>query len=220
MKYKRSWSVLPLIPVLGLGISMAACGSPTSGPTEGPTAPTVTPVNASTETAAPTSSASASVAASVPAAATKSSRGNLVKTLGQAAGTFDPTTKKQLANFVVSAIQPVTCTEPYAIAPTNGHLIALDISITTTPDLASASYPKFGFSPNDFKFIDAATGTTFNGSLGTAATFGCLANGATLPMNGVGPDEKITGKVILDVPGSSGTLVVSQLGDAAWEYNF
>jgi hypothetical protein len=204
-----------MIPVLGLGISLAACAAPASGPT----VPTVTPVGAATESAAPTSSA-AVTSASTPVAATKSTRGNLAKTLGQAAGTFDPTTKKQSANFVVSAIQPVTCTEPYATAPTNGHLIALDISITTTPDLASASCPKFGFSPNDFKFIDAATGTTFNGSLGTAAPFGCLANGATLPMNGVGPDEKITGKVILDVPGTTGTLVVSQLGEAAWEYNF
>ncbi len=197
-------------------MSLAACGAPANGPT----APTVTPVNASTESAAPTANAAASAAASTPAAATKSSRGNLVKTLGQAAGTFDPATKKQLANFVVSAIQPVTCTEPYATAPTNGHLIAVDISIATTPDLGSASYPKFGFSPNDFKFIDATTGTTFNGSLGTAATFGCLPNGATLPMGGVGPDEKVTGKVILDVPGTTGTLVVSEQGQAAWEYNF
>lgn len=78
---------------------------------------------------ASTSARAASTAASAPAAETKSTRGNLVKTLGQAAGISDPTTKKQLANFVVSAIQPVTCTEPYAAAATSGHLIALDISI-------------------------------------------------------------------------------------------
>jgi hypothetical protein len=35
-----------------------------------------------------------------------------------------------------------------------------------------------------------------------------------------GPDRKITGKVILDVPGTTGTLVVSQLGEPASEYNF
>ena len=216
MKYTKLVPGFAMIPVLGISLSLAACGAPASGPA----APTVTPVNASTASDAPTASATASVAASTPAAPTKSSRGNLVKSLGQAAGVADPATKKQWANFVVNAIQPVTCTEPYAPAPTNGHLIALDISIATTPELAQSSYPKFGLNSHDFKFIDKATGTTFNGSLGTAATFGCLPNGATLPVNGVGPDEKVTGKVILDVPGTSGTLVVSQQGEAAWEYNF
>lgn len=52
------------------------------------------------------------------------------------------------------------------------------------------------------------TGTTLNGSLGTVAKVGYLANGATLPVNGVVPDEKVTGMVILDVPGTTDTLVV------------
>lgn len=213
MNYNKLTPGLALIPVLGIALTLAACGAQGSGPTP----PTVTPVNASTASETPTATATASAvaAASAPTSPTKSSRGNLVKSLGQAAGIADPATKKQWVSFVVNSIQPVTCTEPYAPAPSNGHLIALDISIATTPELASAAYPKFGLNQNDFKFIDAATSTTFNGSLGTAATFGCLPNGAKLPVNGVGSDDKITGKVTLDVPGATGPPVVSQQGEAA-----
>lgn len=208
---KRSLGLLAVIAALG--VSVTACGpsNPASAtaPTTPATAPTVTPVTQAPSTPTPVETAK------------KSSRGNLIKALGQGAGTFDQATKAQLVNFTVNSIAPVTCTEPYATAPTNGHLIAVDVSIATTPELASAQIPRFSLSPADFKFIDTATGTTFNGSLGTSAVFSCLPSAATIPAGGVGPGEKVTGKVILDLPAASGVLVVTQYGGPmGWEYNF
>jgi hypothetical protein len=202
---KHSLASLALVATVGL--ALAGCSSPQAS---SPAAPNVAPVGGST----PTPSASAT------AEAKKSSRGNLIKALGQGAGTFDPVTKKQLSTFVVKSIEPVKCTEPYATPAENGHLYAVDISIVTTPELADQPFPEFWISSNDFKFIDPATGTTYNGNLSSVATFSCLPSTALIPQGGVGPDEKVTGKIILDLPATKGTLVLQNAGSGGWEYSF
>lgn len=209
---KRSLASVALAATLGLTLS--ACGGTaesapaavSSAPSE-KTAPTVTPV-----TTAPTPTPADT--------AKKSSRGNLIKKLGQRAG-FSNESGVDWVSFTINSIEPVTCTEPYASAPVNGHLLAVDMSIVSTPEFASANYPVFAVSPYDFRYIDPATGTTFNGSLATVATYSCLPSAAILPSAGIGPDQKVTGKVILDLPATSGTLVLSQMGGpGGWEYTF
>lgn len=203
---KHSLASLALVATVGL--ALAGCSSTEAS---SPAAPTVAPVAESTPT--PTATA---------AEAKKSSRGNLIKTLGQGAGTFDMETKKQLATFVVKSIKPVKCTEPYATAPENGHLFAVDLSIVTTPELADQPFPKFFLTSNDFKFIDPATGTTYNGNLATGASYSCLPSTELIPSGGLGPDEKVTGKIIIDLPATKGILVVQNSGGLAggWEYSF
>ena len=130
-------------------------------------------------------------------------------------------TKEPTVNFTIDSIQPVTaCSGSYPQPPQNGHFIVVSVTAETTEALNKAPVKSFDVSPASFKFI-AANGTTFNGSLGTGPSFGCLANGEGFPIAGMGPAEKVSGKVVLDVPETTGTLVFRDLfGSAAWEWNF
>lgn len=210
MKLNNSITALTLTALLGL----TAC-STEPGPAEAP------------DVAAAAESESSGAAAESPTPAPdepkKSKRGNVIKEIGQGAGTYNIDTKDELANFVVNAIEvdPV-CTSPYAAdsPPENGHFIALDISVETFPELAEAPYPKFDLSPGYMKII-APNGTTSNVNLGSAASYGCLNDAERLPMNGMGPAEKATGKIVIDSEVASGTLVISEGGSyTGWEYTF
>lgn len=208
MKYKRSLPALALMATFGL--SLSACGGSLST-TATATAPSVEAVPASaTPTPTPT--------ASQPA---KSPRGNLIKTVGQPAGQTDPVTKKQVVNFTINSITvDPPCTGPYAQPAEKGHFVILDASIETFPELAEVSYPKFDLSPHSFQFV-GANGTTYNGNLTSGASYGCLPENEVLPINGVGPAERVTGKIILDVPETTGTLVFKSMGGlSGWEWAF
>ena len=205
MKYKRSLSALALM----CGLSLSACSESPSA-TSTATAPSVEAVPAS---ATPTPTASQ------PA---KSPRGNFIKTVGQPAGQTDPVTKKQVVSFTINSITvDPPCTAPYSQPPEKGHFVILDASIETLPELAELSFPKFDLSPHTFKFV-ATNGTTYNGSLTSGPSYGCLADSEILPINGVGPAEKVTGKIVLDVPEATGTLVFQPHGPGfgGWEWAF
>jgi len=200
MTYTKSATTLALIGLLG--VSLSACGGTAAS---SPTAPTAQAVTAS------------------PAAAEsgKSPRGNIIKEVGQGAGITDPThDNKEVVNFVVNSIKPGKCTEQYAQAPKNGNIVIVDVTVETKPELADAIMSSYRMSGHDWKFV-AANGTTFNGSLGTSS-FGCLPDAATFPSAGMGPGEKITAKVVLDVPQPHGILVLKEpfSNTNGWEYKF
>lgn len=151
-------------------------------------------------------------------AAPTSERGNLIKQVGEGAGwTEDGET---LAEFVVNSItvDPV-CTAPYAAPAENGHLIALDVSVQTYPALSDSLYRTFSLNPYMMKIV-APNGTTSNAELGTVASFSCLPDTMTLPAEGVGPAEKVTGNIVIDSEVPSGTLLVTADGSNWWEYEF
>lgn len=207
MKHVKSLSSLALIAALG--VSLAACGSSNdsvkAGETEAPvSAPSAEPVVKTTPT--PTEDTKKSV------------RGNLNMAIGDTGTISDNATKKVHTKFTINSIAPIACTEQYASAPTNGNMVAVDITIETTPELAEDSYPKYTLSGYDFKFI-AANGTTFNGNLATGATYGCIPNAESFPSDGLGPAEKVTAKLILDLPAPNGILVMKS-GLSGFEYNF
>lgn len=89
------------------------------------------------------------------------------------------------------------------------------------PDLANSSFPRFDLSPHRFKFV-AANGTTYNGNLTSGPSYGCLAESEILPINGVGPAEKVTGKIVLDIPDVTGILMFQPdgAGMGGWEWSF
>lgn len=75
-----------------------------------------------------------------------------------------------------------------------------------------------------FKFV-GANGTTFNGNLGTMGAHSCLPDSETIGANGggIGPAEKVIGKLVLDAPEPTGTLVYKSYltsGNGGWEYKF
>jgi hypothetical protein len=197
-----SLSMLPLL--------LAACGGSPQG---APAAPTVEPATGS-------QSASATVSASSTTAAesTKSSRGNLVKKVGEGASVTDK--DKTVASFVVKSIQmDPKCTNPSAMPSKNGHFVALEVSMQTDPALAESVNPQFGLAGYAWKAI-AANGTTFNGDLMSFESMMCLPEAENFP-SALGPGEKATGKIILDVPTPTGILVHKQgFMTAGWEWQY
>jgi hypothetical protein len=194
------------LSTLALAATMAltACGGAASS---SPTAPSAEPVGQTKAAVAPDTS--------------KSARGNIIKKVGEGMSITDTLNgDKEVVNFVVNSIAPITCTEKYAQPAKNGNLMAVDVTVETKPELANAIMKTFSLSSYDFKFV-SANGTTFNGDLG-GSTYGCLPEAATFPMAGMGPGEKITAKVVIDVPEPSGVLVLKapMSNTNGWEFNF
>lgn len=200
MKHKlvAAFALLPLL--------LAGCG----GASTAPTAPTVQPA-----TGGQTSSAEAKEGNE---AAAKSSRGNLVKKVGEGASVTDK--GKTVASFVVNSIQvDPMCTNQYATPSENGHLIALNVSMETDPALAESVNPQFGLAGYAWKVV-ADNGTTFNGDVMSMSSFSCLNDEETFP-SALGPGEKATGTIILDVPTPTGVLIHQQgFMPAGWEWEY
>lgn len=202
MKYTKSLVSLALI---GSAFALSACGEAapsTSGPA------TAAPVEKQVETK--------------PAEPTKSERGNFIAKVGSTASFKDMLTEKETAKVTVTKIAKGTCTAQYAQPVENGNFLFVTVAIQTTPALAEASYPKFDLNGTNFKFI-AKNGTTFNASLASAPTYSCLPQEQTLPSAGLGPAEKVTGVIVLDVPQPSGTLIMTNSfsgGNDGFEFAF
>lgn len=197
-----SLSVLPLL--------LAACGG---APQSAPTAPTVEPA-----TGGQSASASATASTTATAESAKSSRGNLIKKIGEGASVTD--NDKTVASFVIKSIQvDPKCTNPSAMPSKNGHFVALDVSMQTDPALAESVNPQFGLAGYAWKAI-AANGTTFNGDLMSFESVMCLPETENFP-SALGPGEKATGKIILDVPTPTGVLVHKQgFMTTGWEWQY
>ncbi|MCI2958266.1 hypothetical protein MN032_11205 [Agromyces atrinae] len=186
------------LTVLFVG-ALALTGCTSSAPTP-VAAPTVEPA---TPAATPDATA--------PAAET-STRGNLVKTVGQTFGATDPVTGDQVANFRVTAITvDPACTGEYASASDNGHFVKLDVEGETLPELGEDIYLT-GWN------VIAENGTTFNGLAESGASSMCLGFNEQLPIR-IGPGERVAGSIVLDVPTASGVLVLP-FGGGAWEWSY
>lgn len=211
MKHTKALSAIAIAAALAL----SACGSSNDaakpGETKGPdaapvTAPSSAPVVKSTPTPAPDS-------------VKKSPRGNLMMEGGDIGTISAGSVGKVTTKFTVNAIQPVACNQEYSHAAENGNIIAVDMVVETTPELAQSTYPKYTLSGYDFKYI-ADNGTTFNGNLSTIATYSCIPDSEVFPSAGMGPAEKITAKVLLDVPAPHGILVLKSGISGGFEYKF
>jgi len=209
MRKALSLSALALATALALSACGDSKGSASAEDTANPVAP---PSAAPISTPKPTPTEDKSL----------SSRGNLIMTAGTFGTISDQYTKTLQAKFAVNSITPIECTPPQygsVRAPENGTIIAIDVTAETTPELAQDTNPNFSISSYDFKFI-AENGTTFNGNLGTVATYSCIPDAEQFPSRGLGPNEKVTAKVILDVPAPHGVLVMKGNYGKGFEYTF
>lgn len=214
-----------LIPFALSALLLAGCGTEANSPE----APTVEPAaSAATETteaavsetsepATPSPEAAAETTSAAPEPE-KSTRGNLVKQIGEGAGLTED--GEQLVTFVVNSITvDAPCTNEFAQPPVNGHILVLDVSVVTEPALVDSLDPTFQMNPYWFTEI-APNGTTSNADLGTASTYSCLPDAEVLPQM-MGPGENVTGKVVLDVTNPSGTLVFKYGGNpSGWEWTY
>ncbi|CAI3794014.1 hypothetical protein NKCBBBOE_00952 [Pseudarthrobacter sp. MM222] len=196
---------LAVFAVASAALVLSGCAAPSA---TSPTAPVVTPVTTSTSTP------SASPSPTAP----RSARGNLIKKVGQPASlklaSGELTTSFVLTKMTIDA----PCTAPYAQPSENGHFVALTFDVETTADLAKDINQFVWFGGQSWKLI-ADTGTTYNGSLDTSPAYGCLNDEERIPSE-IGPAEKVTGTIVLDVPAASGTLVFEPAGSGGWEWTF
>jgi hypothetical protein len=210
MKYRTSWKAFALIAAVGLGLT--ACGG---SPSVSATSPSVE------STASATTSAPVTTSAPATQEAKKSARGNFVKALGEPTAITSQVTKKQVANFAINAITlDAPCTNPLSEASQNGHYVVLDIAAETTPELAESSFPRFNINSTMFRFV-GADGTTYNGRVSSIPSLNCLPASEAFPVVGMAPGEKVGGKIVLDVPEPSGTIVFRPEGSkSGWEWTF
>ena len=148
------------------------------------------------------------------------SRGNIPKQVGEEAR-LTASSGEQALEFTVTGIQPdFQCTSPYAEAPENESFVKVDITASTgsAQDLEELFYSEsMMFNPFEWKFVDSS-GRTAN-EIGTMASYGCLDDSEGLPLE-IGPGENVTGSLVLDVTGSSGTLIYKPVYDSAgWEWS-
>jgi hypothetical protein len=188
------------------GLSLTACGD------------TKTDGSASQLTLPPTTSATqSSTSASMSPA--KNSRGNLVKALGQEAGISGEDGSTTIT-FAVDSITPdPQCDSDYHSDPENGHLVQVQMRLTTSAGVDPSSYDTVG--SNDFKFI-GSDGTT-KSDLGTMAAFDCFeSDKGMMTQDALGPGQAYSGYILVDVPEAAGTLIFqpSWGQQGGWEYTF
>jgi hypothetical protein len=142
-----------------------------------------------------------------------SDRGNLIMKTGDTGVVSDAATGDEFLQFTVKSIKPVTCTGEYAEPAENGNLYAVDLSAVTKDVEVPVMISSYSFTYFNDK------GTRFNGDLGTMATYSCVDDSELIPSD-IGPGEKVTGKVVLDLPAKHGTLVFEPTYDEGFEYTY
>jgi hypothetical protein len=221
-----------LVPLSLAAMLLAGCSSPT--PAE---APSVEPAAGASSEAAPSEATSSETpvlsepsplpeeTTLEPTASddgrpegTYSNRGNLVLAPGQGAAITN-SEGVDTATFVVNSIVvDAPCTQEDAELAEHGHFITLDVSVETLPVMAE-DQGSFSMDPYNFKPI-AANGTTSNADPGTIAAMYCYDDAAMLPSS-IGPGEKATGLVVLDVESPTGVLVYNDFSSMyGWEWAY
>lgn len=151
----------------------------------------------------------------------KTTRGNLVKNVGQTE-VITSDNGEPVVSFTISSIAlDVPCTNEYAVPPQNGHFLTLEMTIETSAELAEEINPFFLLGDKAWKAI-SPDGTTSNAEPATGAALSCFAEAEVLPSI-IEPGEKATGKVVLDVEDSQGILILdytpSGMGEGReWTY--
>ena len=149
--------------------------------------------------------------------APRSPRGALIKKVGEPAQILVKEGSDGWAlNFTVTGIEVDPVCAPDTTPPENGHFVAISIEATTAPEPVFSDVldmVNFG----SWKVI-APNGTTVN-NVTSHASYSCLPAAERIPSM-IGAAEKVTGKVVLDVPDTAGTLVHSQGSSAGWEWEY
>lgn len=151
----------------------------------------------------------------------KSDRGNLVEKVGETE-VISADNGDQVVAFTISSISvDVPCTAEFAVPAENGHFLTLEMTVETSAKLADEINPFFLLGDGAWKAI-APDGTTSNAQLATGAALSCFDEAEVLPSM-IGPGEKATGKVVLDVEDNKGILILdytpSGVGEGReWSY--
>ena len=176
------------------------------------------PDTAPVATAEPTPEPTETTESSEFGAEVKSTRGNLVKDIGQLAGTSSLSSDVVTSRFAVTDIVlDVECTSGFADAPANGHYLGIHLNVETTPELAEDDFPWVSFTQYDWQAYDAE-GKRLNDPVGNA--WSCLDSGQQLPSQ-IGPGQSVSGWIVLDVAATNGAVVLTMGGSpVGWEWAY
>lgn len=148
-----------------------------------------------------------------------SDRAAVIKKVGETGGINDDGVI--LARFMVTAITVDPECEADADEPANGHFVRLDIQAEGYAALADASWED-GLTTElwlqDWDVLDS-NGIISNVDPVSMEAFTCLTEAEQLPSD-VTAGQRALGSLVLDVPTTSGTLIMNYGGEATWEYAF
>jgi hypothetical protein len=125
---------------------------------------------------------------------------------------------QQLASFTVTEIvvDPLCDVEP-APAPVNGHFVALRFDVETSAELARDPVPFLTFAGYFWRAFDAEGAATVD-VVGHSPL--CFDDTQLLPFE-IGPDQRVSGLVVLDVTATSGLLVYNPfVSGGGWEWSY
>jgi hypothetical protein len=125
------------------------------------------------------------------------------------------TTGKTILVYTVKDVVPVTCDYPVDMKPSNGQVmgVLLDIQTGTASELEGTDLAQ-GLDINALSFKMIRTDGTSVGTLSTNMIYNCLTDRTQLLPDSIGPAEKVSGMVLLDVPSTSGTLIFEPIQGA------
>lgn len=203
---RRAIVPIAFVAIFGLG----ACGN--SGGTSD-TAPTVQPIESSAESLppeeTPTGESETTDDTNV--------RGNIVLDVNET-GTLSNEAGEEVASFVVKSIEPGTCTEEFAEEAENGTILFVTMEAEVAPQRGEDFPVTMNTDAFTWGYI-SPEGTTFNGDMGSIATYSCLPESETIPST-IGQGEKAVGIVVLDAPADSGSLVYAPDGFTSFELEY
>lgn len=204
---------------LTLVLALSACSSaqPEDSGKTPDTAPVATAEPTVEPTVEPTAEPTEDAGESEFGASTKSTRGNLIKEVGQLAGTSSASDVITSRFAVTDIVIDPECTSGFADAPANGHYLGVHLNVETTPELAEDDFPWISFTPYDWQAYDA-DGKRLNDPVGNA--WSCLDTGEQLPSQ-IGPGQSVSGWIVLDVAATNGVVVLAMGGaPTGWEWTY
>ncbi|MDQ3578040.1 MAG: hypothetical protein M3443_10665, partial [Actinomycetota bacterium] len=152
---------------------------------------------------------------SAPATPAKSPRGNIMKTVGQAAGLSDASGKTMMTFTLDKVTVDPKCSSPYAEKAKHGHYVSLAFTVKTTTDLTADS-GIYGLTQHDFDIVGADGITESEVSSYTL----CMNNDEYLTSDPFAPASQYGGLIVLDTKHTTGTIVFrppGMTGNGGWE---
>ncbi|MDN3495196.1 hypothetical protein QL996_04595 [Planococcus sp. APC 4015] len=198
-------------------LALTLVGCSTSPPADTGKTPDTAPVASASPSPSPTESEPPAVDAEF-GERVMSTRGNLVKDIGQLAGVSAAEGDLTLARFAVTDIVLDTeCTSGFADPAANGHYVGIHLNVETAPELAQEEFPWVSFTQYDWQAYDT-DGKRLNDPVGNA--WSCLDSGQQLPSQ-IGPGQSVSGWIVLDVAARNGFLVLAAGGSpTGWEWSY
>lgn len=143
----------------------------------------------------------------------ESSRGKIIKHVGDWAGISDASGETVVAFRITEIESKPKCDSGYSTGPENDQLLLLQFEVITYPELKDQG--DFWVTAHDFTAFKE-DGSRVNDAIG--AGIHCLSAATALPEM-IGPGEKVSGGIVLDLPTNTKVISFSPAGDSlGWEW--